>query len=122
MEIKKTFDVSTGGWRLTYGKGRRKLQARVWYSAKLDRYVLAGDINRRTIFMRSAIKAFEDFVKDPEKYDPGKPPTVGETDFMLPPGLDPAIIWEAPRCKSRKGRFRAVAWYKARCKEAKATA
>lgn len=118
MEITKTFDTSSGGWTLSAGQGRKKLKATVWYSVKLDRWILAGDLNRRTIFQKSAINAFEKFAQDPDKYDRGKPPTVGEVSMPLPPGVDPLTLLEAPRCKSRKGRLRALAWNKVQWKKA----
>lgn len=107
------------GWNLSAGQGRKKLTAEVRYSAKLNRYVLAGDLNRRTIFQKSAIKAFKKFAKNPDKYDRGKPPTVGETCMPLPPGIDPLTLLEAPRCKTRWARPRAIEWYKAQCRKAR---
>jgi hypothetical protein len=117
MEIQQDFDIVSGGWRLTARKGRKKLKAWLVYSAKADKWFLSGDINRRSHSMKMLVNVFERFAQNPDAYEPGRPPTVGEMCLTIPPGMDIEQLWEAPRCRSPKDRDRALAWNKAKHKQ-----
>ena len=117
MEIDKQFDPTSGGWKLSAKHARRKLKALLWYSPKIDRYLLCGDINRRAISQSALFALFERFANNPDAFDRGDPPTAGEVCLPIPDGIEIAELWEVPRCRGRKDRERALSWNESKMKK-----
>ena len=123
--LKKTYDLASGGWKLTYGKGRDQMMSLLFLSPVAGQWYACGVLNAGPFErMGDAVKLFEAHCRRvypstrsrcrarPHLKPVGRTPRLSEICMPLPPGVWPD---EAPRLRGKKDLPKWRAWHNEQC-------